>query len=95
MAAAALGTPERTFILGGAVALAAPFARPCSAVIVLAGRRPLSLVEQRELPAEALEHNFGGVFLNALRVGPFPRLQLTLEIYLRACLLYTSPSPRD
>src|SRR5688572_6016158 len=43
-------------------------------------------VEHGQRRVEALQHDFGGIFLNALLVGPFARLQLPFEVNLRALL---------
>src|ERR687893_139421 len=59
------------------------------------GGATAAAVEDRQLAAEALQHHLGAVLLLPLLVGPLARLQLALDIHLRALLQVMLGHPRQ
>src|SRR6185437_15577197 len=64
-------------------------ARPAGAEIVAVGTvspAPTARIEHGERRVEALEYDLGRIFVVAVFVGPFARLQRAFEVNLRALL---------
>src|SRR5262245_28743900 len=59
---------------------------PAARAEVVASASAARAVEHGQHRIEALQHNFGGIFLDAVLVGVFAGLQRSLEIDLRALL---------